>query len=214
VRAYRRSILREWLVLEVRISLDWPKDYVWQERKASWGLGVGFEMYFGGGFTRCPGGRPVAHRPAAAEPQATSLPPGRRDNGSKVMTDVTLERVGHQAPKVSTADMYQREMIAGLEVDVRDVLEASIDHHIDPIRLAQRGNGTRLAVLKETWQRVLACQPELPAELLVDSLKIQPVARGNNRHQVAAVIFQDNALREPVPRNAGGLRGAGGILSG
>jgi hypothetical protein len=45
--AYRRSILREWLVLEVRSSVDWPKDYVWQERKASWGLGAGFEMYFG-----------------------------------------------------------------------------------------------------------------------------------------------------------------------
>jgi hypothetical protein len=45
--AYRRSILREWLVLEVRTSVDWPKDYVWQQRKASWGLGVGFEMYFG-----------------------------------------------------------------------------------------------------------------------------------------------------------------------
>jgi hypothetical protein len=39
--------LREWLVLEVRTSVDWPKDYVWQKRKASWGLGVGFEMYFG-----------------------------------------------------------------------------------------------------------------------------------------------------------------------
>ena len=45
--AYRRSILREWLVLEVRSSVDWPKDYVWQDRKASWGLGAGFEMYFG-----------------------------------------------------------------------------------------------------------------------------------------------------------------------
>ena len=45
--AYRRSVLREWLVLEMRTSVDWPKDYVWQERRASWGLGAGFEMYFG-----------------------------------------------------------------------------------------------------------------------------------------------------------------------
>jgi hypothetical protein len=45
--AYRRSVLRNWLVLEVRTSLDWPKDFVWQERKASWGVGAGFELYFG-----------------------------------------------------------------------------------------------------------------------------------------------------------------------
>jgi hypothetical protein len=45
--AYRRSILRDWLVLEVRTSLDWPKDYVYEARKPSWGLGFGFEMQFG-----------------------------------------------------------------------------------------------------------------------------------------------------------------------
>lgn len=45
--AYRRSILRDWLVLEVRTSLDWPKDYTYQHREASFGFGLGFEMYFG-----------------------------------------------------------------------------------------------------------------------------------------------------------------------
>ncbi|MGH8261801.1 MAG: hypothetical protein ACREUG_19145 [Steroidobacteraceae bacterium] len=45
--AYRRSILRDWLVLEVRTSLDWPKDYPQQPREPSWGLGIGFEMMFG-----------------------------------------------------------------------------------------------------------------------------------------------------------------------
>ncbi|MGH8017811.1 MAG: hypothetical protein ACREIA_05890 [Opitutaceae bacterium] len=47
--AYRRNISRDWLVLEVRTDLMWPKDYAWQPRKPSWGFGVGFEMYFGGG---------------------------------------------------------------------------------------------------------------------------------------------------------------------
>lgn len=45
--AYRHSILRDWLVLEVRTSLDFPKYLVDEARVPSWGLGVGFEMMFG-----------------------------------------------------------------------------------------------------------------------------------------------------------------------
>jgi hypothetical protein len=45
--AYRQGILRRWLILEVRASVDWPKDYTWQHRHASLGLGVGFEMMLG-----------------------------------------------------------------------------------------------------------------------------------------------------------------------
>ena len=45
--AYRRGILRDWLVLEVRTSLNFPQDYAYQERRPSWGLGIGFEMTFG-----------------------------------------------------------------------------------------------------------------------------------------------------------------------
>ncbi len=45
--AYRRTILRDWLVLEVRTGLDFPKNYVFERREPSWGLGVGFEMMFG-----------------------------------------------------------------------------------------------------------------------------------------------------------------------
>jgi len=45
--AYRRSIARDWLVMEIRTSLTWPKDEAWQVRKATWGVGIGFEMFFG-----------------------------------------------------------------------------------------------------------------------------------------------------------------------
>lgn len=45
--AYRRSILRDWLVLEVRASINWPRYFVWQHREASPGVGVAFEMEFG-----------------------------------------------------------------------------------------------------------------------------------------------------------------------
>jgi hypothetical protein len=45
--AYRRSIARDWLVLETRLSLTYPKEYPWEERKANWGVGVGVEMFFG-----------------------------------------------------------------------------------------------------------------------------------------------------------------------
>jgi hypothetical protein len=45
--AYRQDFLRRWLIMEVRSSVDWPKDYRWQHRHASLGLGVGFEMLLG-----------------------------------------------------------------------------------------------------------------------------------------------------------------------
>jgi len=45
--AYRQSMLRRWLILEVRTSVDWPKDFQWQHRHASLGLGVGFELLLG-----------------------------------------------------------------------------------------------------------------------------------------------------------------------
>jgi hypothetical protein len=45
--AFRQSILRRWLIMEVRSSLDWPKDYPWQRRSASVGVGLGFEMLLG-----------------------------------------------------------------------------------------------------------------------------------------------------------------------
>jgi hypothetical protein len=45
--AYRQSVLRRWLIMELRTSLDWPKDFVWQHRSASVGIGFGFEMLIG-----------------------------------------------------------------------------------------------------------------------------------------------------------------------
>jgi hypothetical protein len=45
--AYRRSVSRDWLVLETRVSLTFPKEHAWQERDPSWGVGVGLEMFFG-----------------------------------------------------------------------------------------------------------------------------------------------------------------------
>lgn len=45
--AYRQSIVRDWLVIELRTSLTWPKDLPEQPRKPSWGVGLGFEMFFG-----------------------------------------------------------------------------------------------------------------------------------------------------------------------
>ena len=45
--AYRQAVTRNWLVMEVRTSLRWPKEELDQTRKASWGVGIGFEMFFG-----------------------------------------------------------------------------------------------------------------------------------------------------------------------
>jgi hypothetical protein len=45
--AYRQSIARNWLVLETRVSLTFPKEFPEQAREATWGIGVGLEMFFG-----------------------------------------------------------------------------------------------------------------------------------------------------------------------
>jgi len=45
--AWRQSIRRPWLVLELRTGVSWPKQTLEEERKASFGVGVGLEMFFG-----------------------------------------------------------------------------------------------------------------------------------------------------------------------
>jgi hypothetical protein len=45
--AYRQSVYRDWLVLELRSSLTWPKEDPNRPREPSWGVGFGFEMFFG-----------------------------------------------------------------------------------------------------------------------------------------------------------------------
>ncbi len=45
--AFRQGILRRWLIMEVRTSVDWPRDYIYQQRSASFGIGLGFEMLIG-----------------------------------------------------------------------------------------------------------------------------------------------------------------------
>ena len=45
--AYRQSIARDWLIMEWRTSLTWPKEERDKPRKPSYGVGVGFEMFFG-----------------------------------------------------------------------------------------------------------------------------------------------------------------------
>jgi hypothetical protein len=45
--AYRRSIARDWLVMETRISCTFPREELTQDRITNWGIGIGFEMFFG-----------------------------------------------------------------------------------------------------------------------------------------------------------------------
>jgi hypothetical protein len=45
--AWRKGIARDWLVLELRASLDYPREKLEQSREPSWGVGIGFEMSFG-----------------------------------------------------------------------------------------------------------------------------------------------------------------------
>ena len=45
--AYRRSIARDWLVMESRVSLTFPREELFQVLEATFGVGIGFEMFFG-----------------------------------------------------------------------------------------------------------------------------------------------------------------------
>lgn len=45
--AYRQSVVRRWLIMELRTSVSWPKDLPQQDRRLSPGLGLGFEMLIG-----------------------------------------------------------------------------------------------------------------------------------------------------------------------
>jgi hypothetical protein len=45
--AYRRSVARDWLVLEGRVSCTFPREELTQQRITNWGVGIGFEMFFG-----------------------------------------------------------------------------------------------------------------------------------------------------------------------
>ena len=45
--AYRRSVSRDWLILEIRTSLTWPKEMPAEHRSSNIGVGIGFEAFFG-----------------------------------------------------------------------------------------------------------------------------------------------------------------------
>ena len=45
--AYRRSVSRDWLILEIRTSLTWPREKLEEKRSANIGVGIGFEAFFG-----------------------------------------------------------------------------------------------------------------------------------------------------------------------
>ena len=44
---FRRRILRKWLFLDLVSSVSWPRYYLEEEREINFGIGAGFEMYFG-----------------------------------------------------------------------------------------------------------------------------------------------------------------------
>ena len=44
---FRRRIYREWLFLELRSSITWPRETLFERREANLGAGAAFELMFG-----------------------------------------------------------------------------------------------------------------------------------------------------------------------
>ena len=44
---YRRRLHRDWLFLELRSSITWPRETLLERREANWGAGAAVEMQFG-----------------------------------------------------------------------------------------------------------------------------------------------------------------------
>ena len=44
---YRRQISREWLFVELLSYINWPRDFLIEERERNIGVGIEFEMQFG-----------------------------------------------------------------------------------------------------------------------------------------------------------------------
>ena len=44
---YRRHVFRDWLFLELRSSVGWPRETLAERRETNWGAGVALEMQFG-----------------------------------------------------------------------------------------------------------------------------------------------------------------------
>jgi hypothetical protein len=85
---------------------------------------------------RC--GKDRARRRCANEPSRQSV--ARR----------CARRTRHQPEKVVTRDVNQRQVVARLEIDVLRADQALIDDCFNAIRLAQRRDGSGLAVLEQS----------------------------------------------------------------
>jgi len=46
---YRQNLSRDWLIVELRSSVDWPREKLSDPRSPSLGAGIGLELLFGGG---------------------------------------------------------------------------------------------------------------------------------------------------------------------
>jgi hypothetical protein len=44
---YRQRVWREWLLLEFRAGVDWPRDWLYEERRSNLNAGLAFELRFG-----------------------------------------------------------------------------------------------------------------------------------------------------------------------
>ena len=65
---------------------------------------------------------------------------------------------------------------------------------------------------EEFCEFAIGGQPEIPVELTMQGAKIHLVCGGYYRHQVTLIIFEHDALGQPITRNVGCLRAVRTVL--
>lgn len=115
-------------------------------------------------------------------------------------------RVPHQVPEAGAAHMYQRRVVAALEIDVTGIAEAFVEDHRHVVGRSDRWDSANVAVGEERANLIFRGEAEAPVHDNLQRAELDPVRAGNDGQDVAHLVMHDDGFRQPAARNMGGLR--------
>ena len=117
------------------------------------------------------------------------------------------QRVSKQAAVVIARHLYQGGMNAGFEGDDVKRVQCIIYNDIQAVNGCKRWIGAWLAIIKYGGQPVARHQFQFTVQQRAQCLEIQHVISGQDRHQQALSINQDNGPHQLMHRQFAGVRG-------